>query len=231
MEVGEHAREKPAHRIVTEDRVILGAGVGRWSPADEFTEAVVEAIETSHTELVRDVREWRRALKQLQEDRRWSTQELRDRLADVGVQRELQTLDGWLRLTQASPIGPQHLRKELGAMWPLLNGYTDRAADDVADACERLRSVRLAAGRALLKLWKGRTVDLSVDDALLEDLVEQLRQEVQVHEVDGVNFGEVPEAMLGWWVTPELAERYGAERHSRVFTEAPTDPVEGPQDV
>ena len=231
VEVGEHAREKPAHRIVTEDRVILGAGVGRWSPADEFTEAVVEAIETSHTELVRDVREWRRALKQLQEDRRWSTQELRDRLADVGVQRELQTLDGWLRLTQASPIGPQYLRKELGAMWPLLNGYTDRAADDVADACERLRSVRLAAGRALLKLWKGQTVDLSVDDALLEDLVEQLRQEVQVHEVDGVNFGEVPEAMLGWCVTPELAERYGAERHSRVFTEAPTDPVEGPQDV
>ena len=46
----------------------------------------------------------------------------------------------------------------------------------------------------------------------LEDLVDRLRQEVQVHEVDAVTFGEVPGDMLGWWVTPELAERYNTER-------------------
>ena len=189
VEVGEHANEKPACRIVPEDRVILGTGVGRWSPADEFTGAVVDAIESSHPELVRDVREWRRALKQLQEDRGWSIEDLRDRLTEAGVRRELQTLDGWLRVEQASPIGPQHLRRELTAMWPLL-----------------------AAGRTLLKLWKGRTVDLGIDDARLEDLIDRLRQEVQVHEVDAVTFGEVPGDMLGWWVTPELAERYNTER-------------------
>ena len=97
-------------------------------------------------------------------------------------------------------------------MWPLLTTYKDRAEDDVVVACSRLRSLRLAAGRTLLKLWKGRTVDLGIDDARLEDLVDRLRQEVQVHEVDAITFGEVPEAMLGWWVTPELAERYGTER-------------------
>ena len=212
VEVGEHANEKPACRIVPEDRVILGAGVGRWSPADEFTGAVVDAIESSHPELIRDVREWRRALKQLQEDRGWSIEDLRDRLTEAGVRRELQTLDGWLRVEQASPIGPQHLRRELTAMWSLLDAYTDRAADDVMAACSRLRSLRLAAGRTLLKLWKGGTVDLGIDDARLEDLVDRLRQEVQVHEVDAVTFGEIPEAMLGWWVTPDLAERYSTER-------------------
>ena len=212
VEVGEHANEKPAYRIVPEDRVILGSGVGRWSPADEFTGAVVDAIESSHPELVRDVREWRRALKQLQEDREWSIEDLRDRLTEAGVRRELQTLDGWLRVEQASPIGPQHLRRELTAMWPLLAAYTDRAADDVVAACSQLRSLRLAAGRTLLKLWKGRTVDLGIDDARLEDLVDRLRREVHVHEVDAVTFGEVPGDMLGWWVTPELAERYNTER-------------------
>ena len=212
VETGEHANEKPACRIVPEDRVILGAGVGRWSPADEFTGAVVDAIESSHPELVRDVREWRRALKQLQEDRGWSIEDLRDRLTEAGVRRELQTLDGWLRVEQASPIGPQHIRRELTALWPLLAAYTDRAVDDVVAACSRLRSLRLAAGRTLLKLWKGRTVDLGIDDARLEDLVDRLRQEVQVHDVDAVTFGEVPEAMLGWWVTPELAERYSTEQ-------------------
>ena len=227
--VGEQAREKPAHCIVAEDRIILGAGAGRWSPAEEFTESVIEVIKISSTELVRDVREWRRALKQLQGDRNWSTEELRDRLAAIGVQRELQTLDGWLHLERASPIGPQYLRKELGAMWPLLDGYTDRAVDDVAHACERLRSARLAAGRALLRLWKGRTVDLGVDEAFLEDLVERLRQEVQVYEVDVVGFGEVPKAMIGWWVTPELAERY--ERRNQALREPLGEPEQGAQDV
>jgi hypothetical protein len=238
VEVGDQAREKPAHRIASEDRVILGAGAGRWSPADEFTQSVVEAMRASHPQLIGDVREWRRALKQCQEDRGWTTEQVRDRLAEVGVDRHLQTIDGWLRIDQAAPIGPMHLRKELEAMWPLIEGYTERTAEDVAAACGRLRSLRFAAGRALLKLWKGRTVDIGVDDALLDELVDQLRQEVQVHEVDAVTFGAVPEAMLGWWVTPELAERYGVDRVSRddggsreTGQETSSDEIGGDEDV
>jgi hypothetical protein len=123
-------------------------------------------------------------------------------------------------------------------MWPLIEGYTERTAEDVAAACGRLRSLRFAAGRALLKLWKGRTVDIGVDDALLDELVDQLRQEVQVHEVDAVTFGAVPEAMLGWWVTPELAERYGVDRVSRddggsreTGQETSSDEIGGDEDV
>lgn len=230
VEVGEHAREKPAHRLVPEDRVILAAGAGRWSPADEFTDAVVQAIEASHPDLVRNVREWRRALRQIQDARTWSTQELRDRLADVGVERELQTLDGWLRVEQAFPIGPQYLRRELEAMWPLLQAYSDRTVDEVVEACGRLRSLRSAAGRALLKLWKGRMVDLGIDNAWLVELVDRLRQEVQVHEVDAVTYGEVPDAMLGWWVGPEFAERYGA-RSPKVDVEPTHDEQGGNEDV
>lgn len=208
VEDGDQAREKPAHRIVPEDRVILGSGASRWSPAEEFTHSVVEAIQSSHPELVHDVQEWRRSLKALQENRRWTTEELRDELAKVGVTRETQTLDGWLRLDRASPIGPQHIRQEIEAIWPLISGHTGRSAGDIADACARLRKLRLAAGRALLKFWKGCAVDLGIDDAWFEDLIDQLRQAVLVHEVEAVSLGEVPEAVLGWWVGHELAERY-----------------------
>jgi len=170
VEVGEHAREKPAFRIATEDRVILGPGTSRWSPADEFTQAVVQAIETSHPELARDAREWRRALRRLRDARSWTLDELQAFLAQVGVHRELQTLEGWLRIEQAAPIGPRQIRRELTAMWQLIAEHTDRTADQVASACERLRSLRSAAGRVLLKLWKGLPVDLGIDEAWLARL-------------------------------------------------------------
>ena len=68
----------------------------------------------------------------------------------------------------------------------MIDGHTDRSATEVAEPCGWLRSLRLAAGHALLQLWKGRTVDLGVDSEWLESLVERLRQEVQVHEVETV---------------------------------------------
>ena len=100
-----------------EDRVIIAAGAGRWLPAEEFTEAVIGAMKSSHPSLVRDVREWPRGLKQLRKARGCST----------------------------------------------------------------------------------------------KDLIDQLRLKVQVHEVDIITFGEVPESMLGCWVTPELAKRHSSE--------------------
>jgi len=208
VEVGEQAREKPAHRILPDDRVILGPGSTQWSPADEFTEAVVRAVDASHPELVRDAREWRRALSRLQASQNWTTEELRQHLADAGVHRELQTLEGWLRADQAAPIGPRHIPDELLAMWQLVGNDSGRTADQVSEACRCLRSLRWAAGRALLKQWKGRKVNLGIDDKLLEELVEQLRHELQVHVVEAVTYGMVPEPMLGWWLLPELASRF-----------------------
>lgn len=211
VSTGRHVREKAAHRIRPDDRVILGGGVGQWSPAEEFTESVMSAMESSSAELVERVREWRCALRRLREDRKWSVEELRERLKDVGVERELQTIVGWLDAVRPAPIGPQYLRRELSAMWPLVGVYTERTADEVATACTRLRRARLAAGRALVRLWEGRRVELGVEEGLLDDLVERLRREVHVWEVEKVDVGRVPSFMLGWWVSPELAERYGAE--------------------
>jgi hypothetical protein len=136
-------------------------------------------------------------------------QTLRTKLEEIGVARGLQTLESWLDLDQAAPIGPRHIHKELNAIWGFLaGGYTKSSAAGVAEACSRLRSLRSAAGRALLKLWQGRRVDLGVNEARLDDLVERLRQEVQVHEVEAVTSGCAPEAMLGWWITPDLAAAF-----------------------
>jgi hypothetical protein len=103
------------------------------------------------------------------------------------------------------------MRNELTELWPLIEGYTEYSLDDVAGACSRLRALRTAAGRALLQLWQGRTVELGVDEIWLEELVDRLREEVQVFEIEAVTFGEVPQAMLGWWVPPTLSGRFESE--------------------
>ena len=69
-------------------------------------------------------------------------------------------------------------------------------------------ALRTASGRALLQLWKGKTVDLGIDESWLDDLVERLRQHVQVCEVEAVALGEVPSVMLGWWIPPALASQF-----------------------
>jgi len=210
MKIGDQAKEGPAHRIRPEDRIILRPGSAtRWSPADEFTEAVVEAVEASNPKLVQDAKEWRWALLRLCEACQGSLETLKAKLERVGVVRELPTLDGWLRLDQAAPIGPRHIHKELDAIWKLVEGcYTQSSAAGIADACSRLRSLRSAAGRTMLKLWEGRAVDLGLNEVRLNDLVERLKKEVQVHEVDAVTYGHVPEAMLGWWISPDLAAAF-----------------------
>lgn len=210
VEADDHAREKPAHRILPEDRIILGPGSSRWSPADDFTQAVALAARASHPELVRDAREWRAALSKLQKTRGWNLEELHAHLAEAGIHRELATLHGWLELDHAAPIGPRHIRNELSLLWPLVAEHAQSTATEVAKACECLRSLRFAAGRALLQLWQGRTVDLGIDETWLQELVEQLRQEIQVHIVDAVSYGLVPQSLIGWWITPELASRYEA---------------------
>lgn len=227
VEEGDVVRERAAARLRPEDRVVLGVADGRWSPADEFTEGVIDAVEASHPELVATAKEWRRALRQMAEHLRLSSLQLRTRLASVGIERGEQTIMGWLDAERASPIAPRGLRSELGALWPLVRQYTKYSFESVAAACARLRALRTASGRALLQQWKGRTVELGVDGMMLDSLVERLRQEVQVYEVEAVTLGEVPAAMLGWWIPAAEASRFESESVSSV----PTDDTEGEDDV
>jgi hypothetical protein len=207
-------RERPATRLHPDDRVILGAGEARWSPAEEFTQSVVDAIENSQPELVRCGREWRRGLRALQEHLGLTSDDLRSRLATAGVRRELQTIEGWLDLERASPIAPMRLRTELEAIWPLVEAQVNASLEEVIGACARLRSLRGAAGRALLKLWHGRRVELGVDEGRLAELVERLREVVHVYEVDAISLGSIPSAMLGSWISPELAARFESDDSS-----------------
>jgi hypothetical protein len=212
VEDGDVVRERVAAGLRPDDRVILGLGTSRWSPADDFTGAVIGAVEASHPELVKTAKEWRSALRRFRDAQHLSTQQLRVRLGSAGVQRESQTVEGWLEIERASPIAPRGLRTELAALWPLVDQYAERSLDDVVTACDRLRALRTASGRALLQLWKGRTVTLGVDEKWLGELVDRLRQEVQVYEVEAATLGEVPPAMLGWWVPPALATKFESER-------------------
>ena len=202
------ACEKPAYLLLPEDRVILGPGATRWSPAEEFTQALVTAVERSQPDLVEKSKEWRRLLSWIRTEQAWTTDELQTELARLGVLRQPQTIDGWLRLDRAHPIGPQHLSRELEAIWNLVGGLTSHSLDSVMDACSRLRSLRRRAGLALLRIWMGRAASIGVDDGVLSTLVAQLRQEVQVYEVESISFGSVPPLMLWWWVPSHLAERY-----------------------
>lgn len=227
VEEGDVVRERVAARLRPDDRVILGLGTSRWSPAEEFTGAVIDAVQTSHPALVKTAKEWRRALRRLVETQRLSVSQLRARLAGVGVAREDQTLDGWLDIDRASPIAPRGLRTELAALWPLVQQHAEPSLDDVAAACAHLRALRTASGRALLQLWKGRTVELGVDETRLGQLVDRLRQEVRVYEVEALTLGEVPRAMLGWWIPPTLAGRFESESAATV----PTTEADGEDDA
>ena len=59
-----------------------------------------------------------------------------------------------------------------------------------------------------MRLWKGRTSELGIDDRWLGDLVDQVREEVQVYEIDAVTMGEAPAAVLGSWLSPDLVRRF-----------------------
>ena len=156
------------------------------------------------------------ALRKLQCARGWTPEELQARLADVGVHRKLQTLEGWLQMDLAAPIGPRNIHTELESIWELIGDQSEQSAGEVIKACKRLRSLCLAAGRALIDLWKGRTTDVGVDQVWMQELVERLRHEVQVQVVEAITYGRVPDSMLGWWVIPELASRFELDQDSSV---------------
>lgn len=207
---GDLVREREACQLLPEDRVILGPTSERWSPAEEFTSAVLAAARRENQELVDTAREWRCALSRLAEARRWGAQQVRDQLAAVGVERQVQTVLAWLDIETPSPIGPRDVPDELIAMWPLIADHTTRDRDQVVKACLELRSLSVAAGRALINLWGGRRVDIGVDQGWLADMVATLRDEVQVYEVAEVQFAAVPEAMLGWWTSAAVASQLAA---------------------
>ncbi len=60
-------------------------------------------------------------------------------------------------------------------------------------------------------MWKGTAIDLEVDENWLSEMLERVKKEVQVYEVEAVTFGSVPEIMLGWWVEEELVNQYKFE--------------------
>jgi uncharacterized membrane protein YkvA (DUF1232 family) len=210
VEDGEAIRERLAGGLKVGDRVILGFGATRWSPSEEFTDAVLAAVSDSRPELVVVSRSWRKALSALRLERRLTPEQVQTRLAQVGVIRQVQTIDGWLDLRRTSPIAPLRLRAELEALWPLVAGYAGYTLEAVVSACEAVRSLRAAVGRALLRAWSGEAGDKVVDLHWLKETVDKIRRDVRVYEVEGVEIGRVPEEMLGWWTTLEVASRFSS---------------------
>jgi hypothetical protein len=202
---GDVVVDRVASALQPNDRVLLGTGDAAWAPADEFTEAVVNSVRSSHPELVTRAREWREALIRFVRARRLTEAQLRSRLADVGIGRELQTLSGWLDMSRSSPIAPRNPRIELTRLWPLISEFSGEPLELMIEACSRLRTLRNEAAKSLVRLLKGDSILLDVDEALSRRLVDNLRKTIHVHEVDGVVFGTVPPEMIGWWISRALA--------------------------
>ncbi|MDP9177432.1 MAG: hypothetical protein M3O61_07110 [Gemmatimonadota bacterium] len=201
-------RERTASRLRAGDHVILGLANSRWSPADEFTEALVDIVRSLEPQVVATAMEWRRALRQYQLSQGLSAVRLRERLASAGVTRELATIEGWLDTPRAAPIAPRQPRRDLAAIWSIAGEYAQHSPIDVLASCLRLRRLRLAAGRALLNRWLGRHVDLGVDEAWVDSLVDDLRNSVSVYEVETVTEGIAPIEMMGWWIPSEFVARF-----------------------
>lgn len=216
VESGEHVADKRANLILPGDRVVLGTGSRRWSPAEEFTQAVVDTIEKSSPDLIRHARAWRAALFKAYKANNSSVKALKAALDSVQVHREPLTIEGWLHLERAAPIGPQHIKRELEAIWQVIGQFTDVPVVDGIHACSRLRSLRSMAGRALLKEWKGYQSEAGVDREWLAGLLTQLKRQVEVHEVERISFGHVPSMMLGWWISEDTAEQFSVESAPRV---------------
>ncbi|MCK6475941.1 MAG: hypothetical protein L6Q35_03810 [Phycisphaerales bacterium] len=214
---GDLAKNRMASQLAIGDRVILNLGNGPWSPDEELTQALVRAVEESEPDMVAAARSWRRSLRALRESRRWTTEELLRELARVGVSRDLQTLEGWLQVERAAPIGPRGGRAVLQAILQLSAEVADWRLDEVASACASLRDLHAAAGRAILQAWGGRTVNPALNSTLVESLVDQMRHQVHAFEVEGVSRGLISAAMIGMWVPPEWAEdASGSDRESPV---------------
>jgi hypothetical protein len=196
--------EQRAVKLCIGGRAVFGRISSRWEPAEEFTEAVVAAVGSSNPHLIESAREWRRGLRMLIDATRSSAADLRTMLVSVGIERETQTLEGWLDLTRAAPIAPRSPRLELERLWPMISSYVDRPLDVVLDSCGRLRSLRNSAGRALLRLWKGGDLGLDIDAELSGDLMERLRRDVEVYEIVNIRYCAVPASLIGYWVSPEL---------------------------
>jgi hypothetical protein len=206
VETGNVVCERVATSLKPDDRVILGVADTRWSPADQFTEALVDVIKKSLPNVAHMARDWRRALHAYQNAQRLPIARVRETLAVVGVGRKLPTLEGWLDLDRASPIAPSRVATDLAALWPLIQKHAQYSLEDVVSACRRLRSLRTAASHVLLQRLKGQLVDPQIDQSRLDDIMAHLRQQVNVCEVEAVTLAHVPRVLLGQWIPPGLAE-------------------------
>ena len=198
--------ERVATRLRPDERVILSLGTSRWSPSEEFTGAIMDAVRTSNPDLVKAAKEWRQSLFKVINERHLSIPQLRTLLASLGIERESQTIEGWLDIERASPIAPRGMKTELSLLWPLIEKYVVCSFDEISAACGRLRSLRAASERALLQHWKGRSVGLEIEETWLDEIVDRLRQEVHVYEVEAIVLGQLPPEMIGWWIPRSMAE-------------------------
>ncbi len=66
-------------------------------------------------------------------------------------------------------------------------------------------------------------MDLGVDESVLSGLVEKIREQVLVHEVESVTFGEAPDSMIGWWVSQDLNLEFDGISDAPEFPDASID--------
>lgn len=208
IETGGQLKAMGASKIAGGCRVVLSPDSDRWSPSDEFTEAVVSSVRQSRPDLVEKAKDWRLALHSFMRSNGLSSTVLSSKLDRIGISREIETVERWLDISSATPIAPQSTRRDLELLWPLIKPFAKYSLDEIEAACTHLRQVRRSSGQLLVAIWNNQAPPSGFGDPTLEAIVARLQRHVGLFEVSHVELAEVPEPLMGWWVPAALARHY-----------------------
>jgi len=200
--------ERQVGAIQVGDTVLLMRGTNSLSPAEEFVELLVQHVREQWPEHVERAREWRRALERFYRHSMISIEHLRRELSTMGVERESQTLEGWLSVDRAAPISPRRRHVDLELLWPTLGQYSEYNLSDVIAACEWLRRLRGIAERALLNRVFTSNKEDEIDTRMLEPVLNRLQQCTVRTDVVSIERLKVPAELAGCWVPEEIVRSY-----------------------
>ena len=143
--------EKPVRKILDGDIVLLRSG-GRGDPYDEICSLTnPEEFPETKKWAVR----WRERLRKYTRSNNLDLVTLQKRLAEVGLERGVPTINGWLE--NSSTIAPAYPKESIQAIYDLpFSGYPESEVDQVLAAIQNVYLMRREAGNQLLE-YLGQT--------------------------------------------------------------------------
>lgn len=193
-------QERSPRELERGDEVLLPTG-GGTDVSRVLTVELMREAERRDPTLVDRAREWRRCLIDFARREELSILTLRKRLAQIGVERERSTLDGWIDAS-SGVIAPRDPRQTLDRLWPIIGPSSRYTIDEIVVAGEQLRRLHVRSGQAVWAAWKGQQPSVPVDEAWLADWGRRARRLAHRQVVVAVTIGHVRPDLVGWSLPP-----------------------------